>query len=186
MINEDRSCVREAKRTIFKISIISNASVSQLDRNLTIARFSDGNICCFGGCSTIDPFERDSVEPMTFSLPLAATELLFLFQNSAEEKCSIYLKKKIFSRFLRARFTMYLLGSSGEWIRRTIVTCWNPCTSRWRYWDEGWRQYCRPCTLRRFRSWECSGRLHELHLRAQDVSKRTIDECKTDLLYRPR
>lgn len=77
--------------------ILPNASVSQLDRNLTVTRFPDGNIRCFGGCSsTIDPLERDSVEPMTFSLLLAAIELLFLFLNSAEEKFSIYQKKKIF------------------------------------------------------------------------------------------
>lgn len=69
--------------------ILPHTSVSQLQRNLTVTRSPGGNIRCFGDCSTtIDPLERDSVEPMTFSLLLASTELLFSFLNSAEEKFS--------------------------------------------------------------------------------------------------
>lgn len=83
------------------------------------------------------------------------------------------------------RVLVYFLGSRG-WIHRAIAACRSPCTSRWRHSGGRWRQYCRPDTLGRYRFWESSDRLHELHLRAWDVSKRTIVECKMDFWRRPR
>lgn len=83
--------------------ILPNTSVSQLKRNLTITCSPGDNIRCFDGCSSpIDPFERDSVESMTFSLLLAATELFFSLLSSAEERFSKKKKKKkIFFFFLK-------------------------------------------------------------------------------------